>query len=338
MSDKMRPMPFGKLIDWILDEKAGHGQVFGIEKPYVKKPDRQLLPLFGEKLEIPFGPAAGPHTQLSQNIVTAYYGGSRFFELKTVQTLDGEDLPVAKPCIDAADEGYNCEWSTELRVPEAFDEYVRAWYALKLIAREFELGDPDGFIFNMSVGYDLDGIRSPKIDDFIEGLKDASQSRVWAECRNRTLNRLDCFTNIDKSFVDAISPHVCTSVTLSTLHGCPPDEIERIAAYLITEKKLNTFVKCNPTMLGYDAARSQLDSLGFGYVAFGDHHFKGDLQFADAVPMFKRLDALAAEKDLTFGLKLSNTCPVVFGDGRIKIYCAFQLPNFRQKGLFWTVG
>ena len=310
MSDRMRPMPFGKLMDWILGERAGCSQVFGVGRPFVKKQDGRFLPLFHEKLEAPFGPAAGPHTQLSQNIVAAYYGGSRFFELKTVQTLDGEDLPVAKPCIDAADECYNCEWSTELRVPQAFDEYVRAWFALKLMAKEYGLGDPSGFVFNMSVGYDLAGIQSPKIDAFIEGLKDASDTPVWRECREWALSKLGSFANIDKVYVEGISPRVCSSITLSTLHGCPPREIERIAAYLITDKKLNTFVKCNPTMLGYEAARSVLDSLGFDYVEFDDHHFKGDLQFDDAVPMFRRLQALAEAGGLAFGLKLSNTCPV----------------------------
>ena len=62
------------------------------------------------------GPAAGPNTQLAQNIVASYVAGSRFFELKTVQVMDGEELSkcVNKPCIVAQDECYNCEWSTEL--------------------------------------------------------------------------------------------------------------------------------------------------------------------------------------------------------------------------------
>ena len=77
--------------------------------------------------------------------------------VKTVQVMDGEELSkcVSKPCITAADECYNCEWSTELYVPQAFAEYVKAWFACKLLAKELELGDPDGFVFNMSVGYDL---------------------------------------------------------------------------------------------------------------------------------------------------------------------------------------
>lgn len=309
MSDIMRPIPFGSLMNWILAERKQKSQVFGVARPFVMTGEKTLS-LFGEKLETPFGPAAGPHTQLSQNIIAAYYAGSRFFELKTVQTLDGEDLPVAKPCIDAADECYNCEWSTELRVPQAFAEYVRAWYALKLISREFGLGQPDGFMFNMSVGYDLEGIKSPKIDSFIEGLKDASGTEAWRECREWTLANLERFSRVDRDFVDRISPKVCTSITLSTLHGCPPQEIERIAAYLIEEKGLNTFVKCNPTMLGYEFARRTLDELGFGYVEFDDHHFKGDLQFEDAAPMFRRLLARAEARGLSFGLKLTNTCPV----------------------------
>ena len=91
---------------------------------------------------------------------------------------------------------------------------------------------------------------------------------------------------------------------------CPPDEIERIASYLLEKKHLHTFVKCNPTILGYETARSILDSMGYDYIAFDDHHFKEDLQYADAVPMFHRLQALADKEGLEFGLKLSNTFPV----------------------------
>lgn len=99
-------------------------------------------------------------------------------------------------------------------------------------------------------------------------------------------------------------------MTVSTLHGCPPDEIEAIASYLIREKGLNTFVKCNPTILGYDFARERLNKLGYDYIAFDEHHFNEDLQYADAVPMFRRLMQLAKDNGVEFGLKLSNTFPV----------------------------
>ncbi len=308
MSDRMTPIPFGELMNWILCEHEA-GSVFGVHTPFIAKNGR-MLDLFGEHLETPFGPAAGPHTQLAQNIIAAYYAGSRFFELKTVQTLDGEDLPVSKPCILAEDEGYNVEWSTELRVPQAFDEYVKAWFAIKLLCWEFDLGQPDGFMFNMSVGYNYEGITSKKIDDFIEGLKDASGAAVWQECRAWARDNLHRFRKVDAKYIDGISPRVCTSITLSTLHGCPPQEIERIASYLISEKKLNTFVKCNPTLLGYEFARRTMDEMGYDYLVFDEFHFNDDLQYRDAVPMFKRLLSLAAEHGLSFGLKLSNTFPV----------------------------
>ncbi len=308
MSDIMTPIPFGNLMNWILEEQK-KGSIFGIKRPFKADPAK-VYRIFGRSLETPFGPAAGPHTQLTQNIVAAYAAGSRFFELKTVQKLDGEDLPVSKPCIRADDECYNCEWSTELYVPQAFDEYVKAWFACKVLAKEYGLGDPDGFQFNMSVGYDLEGIKLEKIDRFIEGMKDASETPVFKECRQWLLDNIDRFEKLTKEDVEAISPAVCNSATLSTLHGCPPQEIERIAKYLLEEKHVHTFIKCNPTLLGYEYARKLMDDMGYDYVAFGDFHFKDDLQYEDAVPMLERLQKLADEKGLEFGVKITNTFPV----------------------------
>ena len=307
MSERMYPIPFKDLMNWVITERKNSGEIFGIHTEYKADPSK-TLPIFGEKIETPFGPAAGPNSQLAQNIIASYVAGSRFFEVKTVQQMDGEDLArcVPRPCILADDEGYNQEWSTELEVRQALDEYIKAWCALKVMAKVWGYGDPDGFVFNMSVGYDLAGIKSEKIDNYIESMKDATRAPIFAECK-AVLTEL--FPE-EADFIAAISPRVSRSVTLSTLHGCPPDEIERIASYLITEKKVNTFVKCNPTILGYKDARSILDSMGYDYIVFDDHHFNEDLQWKDAVPMFERLQALADANGLEFGLKLSNTFPV----------------------------
>ena len=188
---------------------------------------------------------------------------------------------------------------------DAFEEYVKAWFALKVISKEFGLGGMDGFVFNMSVGYDLEGIRSPKVDRFIEGLKDASQTEIFQSCKAWLLEHLDLFAHVTADDVNAITPHICTSITLSTLHGCPPQEIERIAAYLMNEKKLNTYIKCNPTLLGYEFARKRMDAMGYDYVAFGDFHFKDDLQYEDAIPMMRRLLELAGSHGLEFGVKIA---------------------------------
>ena len=306
MSELMTPIPFRRLMQWITTEYQREGSVFGVHRPYIA--GHKTLPIFGETIETPFGPAAGPATQLAQNIIAGYFGGARFFELKTVQQMDGADLAacVNKPCILAEDECYNCEWSTELYVHEAFDEYVKAWCAIKMISHLYGLGHDDGFVFNMSVGYDLAGIQGEKIDTYLNNMMDASKTPIFQEC----IAVLKAMFPNEEDFIDTISPKVSRSVTVSTLHGCPPDEIERIASYLITEKGLHTFVKCNPTILGYESARDILDSMGFDYIAFDDHHFNEDLQYCDAIPMFRRLLALANSKGLEFGLKLSNTFPV----------------------------
>ena len=310
MSDIMTPIPFDRLMNRILTEHQ-EGAVFGMQKCYQAK-NLQPNTLFGRKLEGQIGPAAGPNTQLAQNIVASYYGGARFFELKTVQKMDGRELAacVAKPCITAEDECYNCEWSTELEVPQAYAEYVKAWFACKVMAKEYDLGDPDAFQFNISVGYDLEGIKLPKVDRFINEMKDAKDTEIFKECKAWLLANLDRFKKVTKEDVEAIQSEIINSVTVSTLHGCPPSEIEAIASYLIQEKHLHTFVKCNPTLLGYETARAILDEMGYDYIAFTDFHFKDDLQYSDAVPMLKRLQELAKSLNLAFGVKITNTFPV----------------------------
>ena len=310
MGDKMRPISFEKLLFWILDEYELKGSIFGIKKEkFYKNSSSTTINILGENISTCIGPAAGPHSQLTQNIVAAYLAGSRFIELKTVQILDGEDLPVSKPCIYAEDECYNVEWSTELTVQNAYDEYVKSWFLLHVLMKELGLSNTRDFMFNMSVGYDLEGIKSPKVNGFIDGMIDASSTNIWNECRSVIINNLDNFSNFRIDDLNNISNKICSSITLSTLHGCPPQEIERIANYLLNEKKLNTFIKMNPTLLGENFVRSTFDSMGYNYITLNSHHFKNDLQFDDAVNMLTRLKSVAKGLNLEIGVKLTNTLP-----------------------------
>jgi putative selenate reductase len=95
------------------------------------------------------------------------------------------------------------------------------------------------------------------------------------------------------------------------MHGCPPQEIEAISRYLMEEKRLHTFVKLNPTLLGYKQVRKILDTLGFNYIALKESTFTNDLQWNDAIGMLKRLSKLATDCGRNFGIKLSNTLRTV---------------------------
>lgn len=313
MSDLMRMIPFGNMIDWMLQEYKDQKSIFGIrENKFYKNKSGKTIEVNGETLASPLGPAAGPNSQLTQNIVASYLAGCRFIELKTIQEMDGEALRacVAKPCINVQDEGYNVEWSTELTVQEAYDEYIKAWFILHVLGKELGLSNGKDFAFNMSIGYDLENIKKPKVNGFIDNMIDASNTPIWKECKSYLLANLGKFKNIDAAFVESISANVCPSGTISTLHGCPPAEIERIAMHLLTEKKLNTFIKCNPTLNGYEFARNLLDSMGYGYIGFDDHHFNNDLQWDDAVVMLSRLKVVSKDLGLGFGVKLTNTFAV----------------------------
>ncbi|HDT5145056.1 TPA: putative selenate reductase subunit YgfK [Klebsiella michiganensis] len=330
MGDIMRPVPFEELLTRIFDEYQSQRSIFGIPEQQFYTPQAQRsIGVFGESCATPLGPAAGPHTQLAQNIITAWLTGGRFIELKTVQILDR--LELEKPCIDAEDECFNTEWSTEFTLKKAWDEYLKAWFTLHLLEQVFPLGthkESKSFIFNMSVGYNLDGIKQPPMQEFIDNMMDASAHPKFAQYRD-TLNRwLQNRTFIDslptcarKDGLDNLAQRVparlVQGVTLSTMHGCPPDEIEAICRYMLTEKNLNTFVKLNPTLLGYQRVRQILDACGFGYIGLSEASFDHDLKIDRALEMLTRLMALAKARSLGFGVKLTNTLGTVNNKGAL---------------------
>ena len=324
MSDKMQLLPFGQLLTRIMEEYRASRSVFGLhESLWYRKADQRSVSIMREQCDLPLGPAAGPHTQLAQNIVAAYLSGSRFIELKTVQILDS--LEIEKPCIDAADEGYNTEWSTELSLDKAWQEYARAWIALHLIEELWGLGgsrtgsDGRSFIFNMSVGYNMEGIEQQPMQQFIARMLDPRGEALfqgWLEEMESMLPDLLAGSGLQLA-ADAparvrqrAARPICSSVTLSTMHGCPPDEIESICRYMLSEKRLDTYVKLNPTLLGYQEVRSILDGLGYDYVQLDRDGFEHDLKYPDAVGILRRLRRTAGSVGRGFGVKLTNTLAV----------------------------
>ncbi len=305
MSDRFHPISMEQLTHWVFTELEQKDSLFNIPRPafFVPRLDHRFrMREFGVQLETPFGVAAGPHSQMAQNIVAAWLAGARVIELKTIQTLD--ELEVNKPCIDVTDEGYNVEWSQELRVHQSFDEYLRAWVLIHALHRRFGWpGEIPGVLFNMSVGYNLEGILRPNVQWYFNAMADASAYLPAY---------VDIVARHEPAVRDiAIPTRLSDTITLSTMHGCPPDEIERISEYLLTEKGLHTSVKCNPTLLGPELVRGIVnDDLGFTDVPIPDTAFGHDLKYADAVPMFRRLQRVAADRELGFGLKLSNTLEV----------------------------
>lgn len=314
MTDAMKLIPFDKLIDICLNDYYTKGKIMEIDEKYFFRNNSENISMEfnGEYLRFPIGPAAGPQTQLCQNILAAYLTGSRFFEVKTVQIVDGKEMQkmIPKPCIEAKNAGFNVEWSTELTVEEAKEEYIKASILLQVFAIELGLSDVKDFVTNISVGYTLEGIKSEKISNFIDDLKDASNTNIYNECIEILKNNINKFKRFKLEDIEKITPYITNTVTLSTMHGAKPEEIYDIASYLITEKKLNTYVKCNPTLLGYDNVRKILDNQGYNDIELKTEDFENDLKFDKAVEIIKNLQKLGKENGLNVGVKLTNTLPV----------------------------
>ena len=300
---ELRPYPFAALVRRALTEGPARGSIFDLPARKLYQPSgRHDLRArhHGRVASTPLGPAAGPHTQMAQNLAMAWLGGCRIIELKTVQILD--ELKISRPCIDMETVGYNVEWSQELRLEASLVEYVKGAMLIKILRASglAPAGADDAVIFDMSVGYDLAGIRSPRVQAFIDGILDCSAivDRLRAEIPAEFAR----YRDLD------FPTRLADTLTLSTFHGCPPDEIEKIIAFLLEEKGLHATVKLNPTLLGPARARELLnESLGYSEIEIPESAFEKDAQWQQAVDFCGRLAERAAGLGLGFGVKFSNT-------------------------------
>ncbi len=306
----------GVLLDRIAHEWQTRRRIFDLPTARFWRPDPAVdlgFEFLGRRCATPVGPAAGPHSQMAQNLVLAWLAGSRLFELKTVQVLD--DLEIARPCIDAQTIGFNIEWSQELTVGQSLAEYTKAWMLLEILQHweplsEYLSADPGPFVFDMSVGYDLAGISSEKVASFLRGMGDARAS--IDTLRPEIRGAFAPFADLD------FRPCIADTLTLSTFHGCPPEEIESITKHLIDVHDLDVIVKLNPTLLGYEAVADLLhDQLGYHDIPLPRSAFDADLQFDRAIDLIGELNHYARARGRSFGIKLTNTLVVENHRGRL---------------------
>lgn len=316
------PLDFETLLRWALAGLERERQVFGLPQRSIWRGRDGFdlsVPVPGGRADTPLGPAAGPHTQLAQNIVVSWLAGARVLELKTVQVLDR--LDIARPCIDAPAEAYNVEWSQELRLVESLEQYLAAWHLVHVLAARGLAGEAAaraaragtglaGTHFDASVGYDLAGVRSDAVARFLDGLLDASGA--LAAQRARLPESLHAAADVP------VPARVVDTVTLSTFHGCPAEEIEAIVEHLFDRHGLNVVVKLNPTLLGHEAVAHVLhDGLGRRDIALDREAFERDLQWTHAIALLDRLTGAARRRGLTLGIKLTNTLVVRNTRGRL---------------------
>jgi putative selenate reductase len=303
----LAPYPFAALIRRVFRELEHKQAIFDlpVRQCFLGDPARDLSVRFhGHRASSPFGPAAGPQSQLAQNILLSWLAGGRIIELKTVQINDR--LAIPRPCIDMQTVGFNIEWSQELTLAESLEEYVKAAMLIRILEASGTLPFAPGFtdtVFDMSVGYDFQGITSEPVRAFIRGMLDASPliERLRAEIpdEHRRYRDLD------------FPARISDTLTLSTFHGCPAGEIEQIIDWLLRDQGVHCIVKLNPMLLGRDETRWLVnEALGYEELRVPDRAFARELAWDEMTGLVERLGATAAARGLGFGVKFTNTLVV----------------------------
>lgn len=322
----LRPLPLAALLARLDRELSERGSIYDLPlaKVFTGRDQADLaVQVNGRRASTSLGPAAGPHTQMAQNIALSWLAGGRILELKTVQVLD--ELEIPRPCIDMQTIGFNVEWSQELKLEESRDEYVKALMLIRVLQERDELDFADGAcdtIYDLSVGYDLAGIRSKTVARFLHDMLD---------CRKHVDRLRKQIPAHDKALRDLDYPkRLSDTLTLSTFHGCPPEEIERIVEHLQDEYHLHCVVKFNPTLLGRERLESILhDRLGYTDLRVPESAFEKDTRWDQALGIAERLSVRAARRGLHFGVKFTNTLIVenhrkFFPRGQREMYLSGQ--------------
>lgn len=303
----LHPYPFAGLIQRAFREPDQKQSLFDLPLRRIAQFDTAhdiRVSLHGQSAACPLGPAAGPHTQLAQNIALSWLAGGRIIELKTIQIKD--DLIIPRPCIDMATIGYNVEWSQELRLEQSLEEYTKAAMLIAILSEHPALSalrPHRETIFEISVGYDLAGIQSERVSHFLRGMLNAEK---WiSELRNQIPSEFSQYRDI------AIPNTLARSATISTFHGCPPGQIEGIADHLLREYGLSCTLKLNPTLLGREQTNALLHgALGYTEIHVPESAFENDPTWAELTPAIERLSRTAESLGLGFAVKFSNTLVV----------------------------
>ena len=310
---RLTPIPFDRLLRRIFYEYEKTDSIFDLSAKSFYRPRNEYdlsVSFLGKRAANPAGPAAGPHTQLAQNIVLSWLAGSRILELKTVQINDR--LELARPCIDMATIGYNSEWSQELLLEESLREYVKASMIIEILKQWMFFSDdrephqPEQFdtIFDLSVGYDLAGIQSAQIRNWLNSMRDATA--LIEEYRRQIPVEFSAYRDLH------FDPVIGDSITLSTFHGTRAEEIESICEFLINEMDFNVVIKMNPPMLGKEKLEHLLhEKLGYTDIEVNASAYEASLTYNDAVELVRRLQVTAGKTGKRVGVKFGNTLEVV---------------------------
>lgn len=273
--------PFRDLVTRLYREPAAQGTLFELPRqawyrPGPGGPDL-TVDFLGARVGNPLGVAAGPRTQMAQNLLLSYVAGGRILEL-----------------------------SREHGVTDALPEYVAGSMLIEVFRQQHELtgGQLDGLagavVYNVRVGADLAGVRSDETRRFLDGMRAAGTviERLRAE--------------IPRQFGPArergYPTRIAETVRVSLLPACSAEQIEKTAELLIAEHDFNVVVEVSPAMLG----RERLEHLLCG--AAGDAELRVDpevfasgVSFDEAVELCRRLMRIAGERGRRVGFDFSDT-------------------------------
>lgn len=132
-------------------------------------------------------------SSMAMRMVSAYVNGARVFEIGPSYPAIGEQ------------DGDVFRMSDGPSLMTETDDYIKAWFLMELLSREFGIEGADRIEMHIHVAQDKAQSQPNMMQELVMAMQNASQTHTWKKCRCVALDHLNWFKNVDPIFIYSLS-------------------------------------------------------------------------------------------------------------------------------------
>ena len=85
------------------------------------------------------------------------------------------------------------------------DDYIKAWFLMKLLAREFGFADADNITLHIHVASDKAQSQPRMMDELVFAMHNPAKTDTWKKCRCVALDHLEWFDRVDPIYIYSLT-------------------------------------------------------------------------------------------------------------------------------------
>ncbi len=136
---------------------------------------------------------ASMSTSMAMRMVAAFVRGARTFEVDASFPQTGEM------------DGHTFRMSDGPSLMTETDDYIKAWFLMRLLAREFGFEDAERIKFHIHVASDKAKSQPRMMEELVFAMHDPAKTDTWKKCRCVALDHLSWFEHVDPNYIYSLT-------------------------------------------------------------------------------------------------------------------------------------